>query len=153
MVDVVDQATRSRMMANIKGKNTRPELSIRHELHALGFRYRLHDRNLPGSPDIVLPKYRKVILIHGCFWHLHECHLFKWPSTRKAFWRKKLLRNQELDKLNLEALTGDNWQILTVWECAIKGAKRREIRAVTKEISEWISHGTDNFEIAGGTVK
>ncbi|WP_231884015.1 very short patch repair endonuclease, partial [Alcanivorax sp. HI0044] len=82
MVDVVDKATRSRMMAGIKGKDTKPEILIRSELHRRGFRFRKNVKDLPGKPDIVLPKYKAVIMVNGCFWHGHECHLFKWPSTR-----------------------------------------------------------------------
>ena len=94
MPDIVDTETRSRMMAGIRRKDTKPEIMVRKALHHLGYRYRLHDRKLPGKPDLVLPRYRAVILIHGCFWHAHECHLFKWPSTRNAFWREKIGRNR-----------------------------------------------------------
>ena len=93
MADVVDRKTRSRMMSGIRGKNTRPELLIRKGLHARGFRFRLHDKRLPGKPDLVLPKYSAVIFVHGCFWHGHDCHLFKWPQSRREFWRKKITRN------------------------------------------------------------
>lgn len=89
MTDVVDKATRSRMMAGIKGKDTKPEMLIRSELHRRGFRFRKNVKDLPGKPDIVLPKYRAVIMVNGCFWHGHGCRLFKWPSTRPEFWREK----------------------------------------------------------------
>ena len=89
MIDVVDKATRSRMMAGIRGKDTKPELVLRRALHHLGLRYRLHVSGLPGRPDMALPKYRAAIEVQGCFWHRHKCHLFKWPLTRKDFWRKK----------------------------------------------------------------
>lgn len=90
MADVVTPEKRSKMMSGIQGKNTKPELTIRKGLHALGFRYRLHGKTLPGKPDLVFPKYKAVIFIHGCFWHAHHCHLFKWPSTRVDFWQEKI---------------------------------------------------------------
>ena len=98
MVDVVDTATRSRMMAGIRGTNTKPELLLRKGLHAQGFRFRLHSTGLPGKPDIVLPRHHAVVFAHGCFWHGHNCHLFKWPSTRPEFWQAKIERNREVDQ-------------------------------------------------------
>ena len=100
MTDVVNKQTRSRMMSGIKSKNTKPELIIRKALFKKGFRFKLHDKSLPGKPDLVLPKYDAVIFIHGCFWHQHNCHLFKWPSTRPEFWETKIHRNVEVDKRN-----------------------------------------------------
>ena len=103
MTDVVDRETRSRMMAGIRGKDTKPELTIRKAIHARGFRYRIHDRRLPGKPDMVFPRYRAVILVNGCFWHGHNCHLFKWPSTRVDFWKTKIERNREKDGETMQA--------------------------------------------------
>ena len=97
MVDVVDTATRSRMMAGIKGKNTKPEKLVRSLLHRQGFRFRLNVRDLPGKPDIVLPRYRAVIFVNVCFWHGHDCSRFKWPKTRTEFWRKKIEGNRTND--------------------------------------------------------
>jgi DNA mismatch endonuclease, patch repair protein len=97
MADIVPKAKRSEMMAGIRGKNTRPEMLVRRALHAHGYRFRLHRKDLPGKPDIVLPKYRAVIFVHGCFWHGHDCHLFKWPKTREDFWIQKIKNNQERD--------------------------------------------------------
>ena len=94
MNDVVDSATRSRMMSGIKGKNTKPELMVRSGLHRLGYRFRLHRKDLPGKPDLVFAKHRAVIFVHGCFWHYHDCHLFKMPSTRREFWETKIGRNR-----------------------------------------------------------
>ena len=91
--DIVTAQERSRMMAGIRGKNTKPELAIRSALHRLGIRFRLHDKGLPGKPDLVFPKYRAVVLVHGCFWHGHDCHLFRWPKTRSEFWRHKIGAN------------------------------------------------------------
>ena len=115
MVDVVDRKTRSRMMSGIRGKNTRPELLIRKGLHARGFRFRLHDKRLPGKPDLVLPKYSAVIFVHGCFWHGHDCHLFKWPQSRREFWRKKITRNKVKDAESYVSLKKEGWYILTIW--------------------------------------
>ena len=97
MVDVVDSATRSRMMAGIRSKSTQPELTIRKALHAQGFRYRLHPGNVPGHPDIALPRYRAAVFVNGCFWHGHDCQLFHFPATRPEFWREKIARNRLRD--------------------------------------------------------
>ena len=120
MADVVDKATRSRMMAGIQSKNTKPETIIRKGLHARGFRYSLHAKNLPGKPDIVMPKWRVVIFVHGCFWHRHTCKYFKWPTTNQEFWQKKLNGNASRDeKIELE-LKNLGWKVLVVWECELR---------------------------------
>ena len=124
MADVVSRDVRSRMMSGIRGKNTRPEMLIRRGLHARGFRYLLHDRRLPGKPDLVFPKHRAVIFVHGCFWHGHDCHLFKWPKTRKGFWRKKIDRNRWLDEQAIVELRKCGWRVGIVWECTVKGRTR-----------------------------
>ena len=136
--DVVDAATRSRMMAGIRGKDTKPELVVRRGLHALGFRFRLHDRALPGRPDLVLARWRAVIQIHGCFWHGHDCALFRWPGTRPDFWRTKIGRNIERDRLTGEALDHAGWRVLTVWECALKGPGRIGAEAAIAGVAEWL---------------
>jgi DNA mismatch endonuclease (patch repair protein) len=105
MTDIVDSKTRSRMMSGIKGKNTKPEILIRSLLHRNGFRFRIHEKNLPGKPDIVLKRYQAVIFVHGCFWHRHLCHLFKWPKTRPDFWRDKINKNVINDQNNIQATT------------------------------------------------
>lgn len=137
MADVVDSRTRSRMMSGIRSKNTKPELIIRQALHHLGFRYRLHSPDLPGKPDLVLKKYNAIIFVHGCFWHKHNCHLFKWPKTRPDFWKKKIERNQKKDAESIEALRERNWRICIVWECSVKGAKA-DVRGVVNRLVEWI---------------
>jgi DNA mismatch endonuclease (patch repair protein) len=124
MADVVSRDVRSRMMSGIRGKNTKPELLIRRGLHAKGFRYLLHDRRLPGKPDLVFPKHRAVIFVHGCFWHGHDCHLFKWPKTRKGFWRNKIDRNKWLDEQAILELRKSGWRVGIVWECTVKGRTR-----------------------------
>ena len=149
MTDIVDAKTRSRMMAGIRGKDTRPELTVRKGLFRQGFRYRLHDRRLPGHPDLVFPRYRAVIFIHGCFWHRHQCHLFKWPKTRRQFWRKKLTGNVRTDRRNYARLEEQGWRILTIWECALKGRTRRSPEKIIAQVSRWLERGRRNLEIAG----
>ena len=149
MSDIVSPQVRSRMMAGIKGKNTRPEMILRQELHKLGFRYRLHDRRLPGTPDLVFPRYRAVIFAHGCFWHGHECHLFKWPSTREDFWREKIGRNREVDAYNWSLLKQAGWRICIVWECALKGKYRLDREKVIELCAQWLKSETPSIEIYG----
>jgi DNA mismatch endonuclease (patch repair protein) len=139
MVDIVDAATRSRMMSGIRGRNTKPEILIRSLLHRRGFRFRLDARDLAGRPDIVLPRYRAVIFVHGCFWHGHTCHLFKWPQTRAEFWRDKIGRNRANDAKAQAALLDAGWRVATVWECALRGANR-DIDGVLQRLIDWL-HG------------
>lgn len=123
-------------MANIKGKNTRPELELRRALHALGLRFRLHDKRLPGKPDIVLPKYKAAILVHGCFWHRHEgCRYSTTPATRPEFWAHKFAQNIVRDQKNLENLIAAGWRVALVWECSVKvsGAE-----TLAKGLREWL---------------
>lgn len=120
MADVVDKATRSRMMSGIRGKNTKPELLVRQYLHAKGLRYRLHANELPGKPDLVFPKYRTVVFVHGCFWHRHEgCKFAATPKTNSAFWIKKLSANRDRDLQHESQLQALGWKVLTIWECQI----------------------------------
>lgn len=137
------------MMAGIRGKNTRPELLIRRELHRLGFRYRLHCKSLPGKPDLVLPRYQAVLFVHGCFWHGHGCNLFKWPTSRQAFWRDKIERNRERDVFAYQLLTCAGWRVGEVWECALKGPNRLDPDEVATLCAEWLSSSLPNLEIRG----
>lgn len=132
MTDVVDTATRSRMMSGIRGKNTKPEILVRKALFAEGYRYRLHDKRLPGKPDLVLKKFNTVIFVHGCFWHGHDCHLFKWPKTRPVFWKRKINRNREKDQEVTRQLKKEGWKIITIWECALKGKTRQPLENVIR---------------------
>lgn len=128
MADVVDKKTRSRMMANIQGRNTKPELTVRKHLHAAGFRYRLHVNDLPGKPDIVLPRYRTVIFVHGCFWHQHEgCKYAANPKSNKDFWLKKLSSNVSRDKDVINILNKNGWKTIVIWECEAKPERIVEI--------------------------
>ena len=147
MADIVSRAVRSRMMAGIRSKNTRPELLVRRELFARGYRYRLHVASLPGKPDLVFPKLRAVIFVHGCFWHRHGCGLFKWPSTNVAFWRTKILRNHLVDRRVFGQLKRAEWRILTIWECALKGADPADIDRVIKAAERWLDSRSRSLEI------
>lgn len=123
--DVVTPNVRSRMMAGIGPKDTRPEMMVRRGLHALGYRYRLHDRRLPGRPDLVFSSRRAVIFIHGCFWHGHDCSLFRWPGTRPQFWRDKIDGNIARDARVRNELLAAGWRVMDVWECQLRGRGRR----------------------------
>lgn len=134
-------------MSGIRGKDTKPEMIIRRGLHALGFRYRLHAKGLAGKPDLVLPKYRAVIFVNGCFWHGHQCRLFKWPQTRPDFWRDKIGRNQVNDSLNLDRLRHEGWRVMVIWECALKGKKPEALESVICETADWLRGDLPYFEI------
>jgi DNA mismatch endonuclease (patch repair protein) len=149
VADIVPADVRSRMMAGIRAGDTKPELLLRKGLHARGFRFRLHDPSLPGRPDIVLPRYKAVIFAHGCFWHGHDCHLFKWPSTRPEFWRAKIARNRLVDSRAAAALSDAGWRHAIVWECALKGRIRLPYDQVIFACAEWIRSERPVFEIRG----
>ncbi|CAN5662751.1 hypothetical protein BH10BAC2_BH10BAC2_01930 [soil metagenome] len=124
MADVHSKETRSYNMSQIKGRNTKPEMLVRTFLHAQGFRYKLHDKSLPGKPDLVLPKYKTIIFIHGCFWHGHNgCKYYVVPKTRTAWWMNKINGNIANDKKAIKALKKDGWKIIIVWECDLRTVK------------------------------
>lgn len=126
-------------MSGIRGKDTKPEIVVRKLLHSKGFRFRLHRKDLPGRPDIVLPKYRTAILVHGCFWHGHDdCHLFRLPHSRTEFWQEKIAGNQARDRRNIRLLHEDGWRTLEIWECALKGKSRLESDLITSHVSSFI---------------
>jgi DNA mismatch endonuclease (patch repair protein) len=155
MADIVDSATRSRMMSGIRSKNTKAEIEIRKRLFAFGFRYRLHDSKLPGKPDIILPRYKAVIFFNGCFWHAHECHLFKWPSSRRTFWKKKLTRNKEKDIENNEALKKLGWRTLIIWECSFRSSGKKDwskIEGIVSKARRWIDSKSEYKEIKGSKI-
>jgi DNA mismatch endonuclease (patch repair protein) len=149
MADVVSAETRSRMMSGIRSENTIPEMTVRKGLHARGFRFRLHYPGLPGKPDLVFPKYRAVIFVHGCFWHAHECTLFKWPATRADFWKEKIGKNRQHDLLVMDELALQGWRVLLVWECALKGKERRPIDEIVDSCAEWLLSSSTKGEIRG----
>ena len=135
------------MMAGIRAQDTKPEMIVRRGLHAMGFRFRLHDRKLPGKPDLVFPMHRAVIFVNGCFWHGHDCALFKWPASREEFWREKITKNRANDASNAVFLAGLGWRSLTIWECAIKRRSPETLAGVFIECGEWLSRGRGNQEI------
>ncbi|HEF5875824.1 MULTISPECIES: very short patch repair endonuclease [Burkholderia] len=148
MVDVVDSATRSRMMSGIRGRNTKPEILLRSALHRRGYRFRLHVRDLPGKPDIVFPGRRAVVFVHGCFWHGHDCPLFKWPQTRPEFWEQKILRNRQNDEKAVAALQAGGWRVGIVWECSLRGADKK-IETVAQVVSDWLCSSEETMEHRG----
>lgn len=134
------------MMAGIKGVDTKPERALRCALHRLGLRYRLHAKDLPGRPDIVLPKYRAAIQVHGCFWHRHEsCIYASTPASNRSFWRKKFKETVKRDKRKMQALTEAGWRLAIIWECAIK---RDSVGEIAKEIRVWLRSDETFLEIS-----
>lgn len=148
MADVVTPEVRSRMMSGIRGKNTKPEMILRRGLYAIGFRYRLHTR-LPGRPDMVFPRLNAVLFVHGCFWHGHDCYLFKWPRSREEFWRTKINGNINRDRKSIDALKSAGWRVGIVWECALKGRTRLAPTHVIQRCSSWLRSSKQSLELAG----
>lgn len=141
MTDVVSTETRSRMMSGIRGKDTNPELLIRRGLHRQGLRFRLHVKELPGKPDMVLPRHNVVVFVHGCFWHAHGCRLFKWPKSREQFWRGKLGGNKKRDRKHVRELLALGWRVAVVWECDLKGQTDSARTKTIRKLSSWIRSG------------
>lgn len=151
MADVVSPSVRSRMMSGIKGKHTKPEILVRKALHAAGYRFRLHRKDLPGAPDVVLPGMRVAIFAHGCFWHMHAgCKNAKLPATRPDFWRDKLRGNVERDARAIDDLCSQGWRVLTVWECATRDAALAE--SLPEILSTWIEGRELRGEIGVATA-
>lgn len=145
MADVVDTETRSRMMAGIRGRNTKPELALRKELHARGYRYRLHAPDLPGKPDIVLPRHRAVIFVHGCFWHRHPgCSYSTCPKSNEDFWTAKFAKNVERDERARRALLREGWRVALVWECAMRHNAPSEVADC---VERWIASEATTADI------
>lgn len=147
LVDIVDAVTRSRMMSGIKGKNTSPELIIRKALHARGFRFRIHTAHLPGKPDLILPKYKAAIFVHGCFWHGHNCRYFKTPKTRTEFWMSKIKKNKARDEIQIAKLNEDGWRTLIIWECAIRKMKSENSKTLIDMVAAWLSQNSTFHEL------
>ncbi len=136
MADVLTKEQRHRNMANIKGKNTKPEMIVRSLVHRLGYRYRLHQKELPGKPDLAFASRRKVIFVHGCFWHMHECRYGAVkPATNASFWETKRLSNVERDSKNRMALEQAGWQVLVIWECLTKSSEEKLMEIVIEFLS------------------
>ncbi|MBL4873056.1 MAG: DNA mismatch endonuclease Vsr [Rhodobacteraceae bacterium] len=151
MVDIVTPEKRSEMMAGISGKNTKPEIFVRQTLHRMGYRFRLHRKDLPGKPDIFLPRYRVAIFVQGCFWHGHgDCHLFRLPKTRVKFWEIKIFDNKERDARMRSELIQAGYRVLDIWECTIKGKTALDTGLLEKELNQFISNSHKNYhEIRG----
>lgn len=147
MADVLSREQRSYCMSRIRGKDTKPEYIIRKGLFALGFRYRLHQRSLPGCPDLVFSRRRAVIFVHGCLWHKHGCPLFRWPKSNAEFWRNKITRNSRNDAENIVKLNAAGWRVLIVWECTLRRKPSAVINGVTAKVARWLQHGPKRREI------
>jgi DNA mismatch endonuclease (patch repair protein) len=145
--DTVSAEQRSRNMSRIRSADTKPELQIRRALHALGLRYRLHARDLPGKPDLVFPKYKAVIFVHGCFWHGHNCSSFKWPHGNAEYWREKIETNIHRDSLIVFQLQNLGWRVLILWECLFRGKTKMPVAAVAESVAEWLRHGNSSGQI------
>lgn len=149
MTDIVSPETRTRIMSGIRSVDTKPELVLRRGLHSRGFRFRLHDRKIPGCPDLVFAGRRSVVFVNGCFWHGHGCHLFKWPKFNAAFWRDKITANMERDSLNRTRLLEQGWRICRVWECALKGKRRLLADMVIDRCVAWLNGLESELDIQG----
>ncbi|MET4489050.1 very short patch repair endonuclease [Bradyrhizobium sp. LA7.1] len=149
MPDVVDSATRSRMMSGIRSTNTQPEIVLRKALHRMGFRYTLHAKNILGKPDMAFPSLRAAIFVNGCFWHGHDCRFFRLPQTRPEFWCAKIERNRARDQVVRERLALEGWRHLTVWECAVRGAGKDAPVKVAAKIAKWLRSRSQLAEIRG----
>jgi DNA mismatch endonuclease (patch repair protein) len=149
MVDVLTPIQRQLNMSRIRGRDTKPEMLVRSGLHARGLRFRLQVRDLPGRPDFVFPRYRAVILVHGCFWHGHDCPMFRMPATRTEFWAAKIAVNQKRDASAQTALLELGWRVAIVWECSLKGPARWPIESVIDTCSEFIRTNDRQHIVAG----
>ena len=144
MADIVDRKTRSRMMAGIRSRDTRPELLLRRAIHAHGLRYRLHDRRLPGTPDLVFRQFRAVCFVHGCFWHRHAgCPYATTPSTREEFWQAKFDANTERDRRNRQDLLQAGWRVAVVWECALR---KGPVVEIVQQLHRWLRGSSSVFD-------
>lgn len=140
---------RSKTMAAVRSKNTKPEMAVRRGLHARGFRFRLHVDSLPGRPDIVLPKYRAAIFVHGCFWHGHDCGRTSLPATNRSYWVTKIARNIKRDRDTLRALASAEWRTLVIWECAIFGKRALSSDEVIDFVERWLKGFAPSVSLAG----
>ncbi len=150
MTDVLTLEQRHLNMSRVRGRDTKPEMIIRRGLHARGLRFRLHRRDLPGRPDLVFPRYRAVVFVHGCFWHGHDCKLNKTPDTRTGFWEAKRHGNAERDQKAISDLLRDGWRVLVVWECALRGSgKMPENRLMDECVDFFCGNGVNLSQLSG----
>lgn len=146
MTDIVNKTTRSRMMAGIKGKNTVPERVLRQAMHKRGFRFRLHAKQLPGHPDLLFPKYKAAVFVHGCFWHRHRnCRYATTPATRTEFWQTKFASNVARDRASVKALINSGWRVAIVWECSLRNSVG--IQEAADMLSDWLVSGAMRLEL------
>lgn len=136
-------------MSRIRGRDTKPEMLVRRGLHAAGLRFRLHARDLPGRPDLVFPRFRAVVMVHGCFWHGHGCPMCRLPATRPDFWARKIEGNRIRDRHTGEALAQSGWRVMTVWECSLRGPARQSLDDVLKQCAGFIRSGGQRAELGG----
>lgn len=148
-MDIVSPEKRSKMMSGIRSKDTKPEIKIRKALYSRGYRYRLHSNKVHGKPDIIMKKYNAVIFIHGCFWHGHDCPLFRLPKTRTTFWENKINSNKERDSNVFSLLREEGWRIATIWECSMRGRGKMEIDELMDRLIEWIDSDEETLTLSG----
>lgn len=149
MVDVLTPEQRRHNMSRIRGRDTKPEMLLRRGLHAAGLRFRLHARDLPGRPDLVFPRFRAAVLVHGCFWHGHGCPMCRLPATRPDFWARKLEGNRARDRRTGEALARSGWRVMIVWECSLRGPARQPLGEVLAQCAGFIRNGEQQAELGG----
>lgn len=147
-MDIISPERRSALMSRIRSEDTSIEVTVRKGLHRLGLRYRLGDGGLPGRPDIVLPKHRTVVFVHGCFWHGHDCPLYRLPKTRTAFWQAKVDANRERDARKAAELRADGWNVETVWECQIRNREPESVDAMVQSLERRIRKGRPRAAVA-----
>lgn len=149
LTDTVSVERRSEIMALVGSKDTKPELLIRKGLHALGFRYRLHVKDLPGKPDLVFPQFKAVIFVNGCYWHGHDCGLYRFPKSNTVYWTKKIGDNVERDREHIAQLLELGWRVLNIWECALKGKARLQTYEILNAAASWIRGNSTIHAISG----
>jgi DNA mismatch endonuclease, patch repair protein len=152
-MDTVDSQTRSKIMGRVGQKNTGAEMMLRRALHHKGLRYRLHDRFLPGSPDIVFPRFHAVLFVHGCYWHSHGCYRSTVPKSRVEFWVNKFQANRSRDETSRRLLISEGWRVLTVWECALRGKLSLPTGHIANDIKNWLESDSMSAEIDGRAAK
>lgn len=152
-MDTVDRQTRSKIMASVGQKNTGAELLLRSTLHKIGLRYRLHDRSLPGSPDLVFPRFKAVAFVHGCYWHSHGCYRTTIPKSRREFWIEKFFANRERDERNICRLIAEGWRVMVVWECSLLGKDSLTEGEVARQFRTWLAGRLQRGDISGSSQK
>lgn len=151
-MDIVSPEKRSSMMSGIRGKDTKPEIKIRKALYSRGYKYRLHSAKVHGKPDIIMKKYNAVIFVHGCFWHGHDCSLFRLPKTRTEFWGNKINGNRERDKTVSALLREEGWRVATIWECSMKGRGKMEFDDLMNRLTKWIESDEETLTLSGKQI-